>query len=248
MTGAPGLQPEDRPDFERVLRQALNTPEIRRALRQHSSSDDAETERLRSEALAESAAITAAAAPEYDAYLRQRATTAPSVAPPDRIGPARAATGGMRGLLPAVAVLTPVLGAAATAVFLLLGYVVSVSASGRELGDQLLTAGKSAAVVTAVTTVIGVTWLLITASRHRSSSTDSTPNTSRATAAAREAWQRALLERGILPFLRDRLRQAKPIEPTDPGRRSRLGFSSPDFEGPEYAGPDFTVPRPPSED
>ncbi|MFI0775756.1 hypothetical protein [Streptomyces sp. NPDC021212] len=245
MTGTPALRPEDRPAFERVLRQALNTPEIRAALRRHGSAGAAAAERLRARALAERAGIATAAAPEYAAYLRQRNTVASCV----RADGTPSAGAGARGLLSALAVLAPVLAAAATAVFLLLGYVLGyvpgLGGSGRELGDALLTAGHTAAVVTAVTTAGGVTWLLITAARHR------TPATGPPGGApgADEAWRQALLERGILPFLRDQLRQ------TQPGRQGRaahprrptLGYTSPDFASPEFSGPGFTVPPSSSE-
>ncbi|WP_055545716.1 hypothetical protein [Streptomyces sp. NBRC 110028] len=240
---APALRPEDEPDFERVLRQALHTPEIRAALRRHGgSAGGAAAERLRARARAERPAITAAAAPEYGAYLRLRATGAPDV----RTGRAPSAAAGVRGLLPVFAVLVPVLAAAATAVFLLLGYVLGLGRSGRELGDALLTAGQTAAVITAVTTAGGVTWLLITAARHRTPAPGpggGAPGAGAGGAAeAHETWRRALLERGVLPFLREQLQQAAAPRP-----RPRLGYTSPDYAGPEYTGPGFTGPTPPSQ-
>ncbi|MEU1805767.1 hypothetical protein [Streptomyces sp. NPDC019937] len=248
MTGTPPeLRPEDGPDFERVLRQALNTTEIRAALRRDGAAGGAAAERLRAQALAERAGIAAAAGPEYAAYLRQRAMDGSRVRAGRAPGAPSAATG-VRGLLPAVAVLAPVLAAAATAVFLLLGYLLGLSSSGRELGDELLTAGQAAAVITAVTTAGGVVWILITAARHRAPATGPSrpatpPGGAPGVAEAREAWRRALLERGVLPFLRARLRQARPGDRTAaPGRRPRLGYSSPDFAAPEYTGPGFTVP------
>ncbi|WP_063734487.1 hypothetical protein [Streptomyces sp. RTd22] len=223
----PALRPEDEPDVERVLRKALNTPEIRAALRRHGSAGSAATGRLRARVLAERTGIAAAAAPEYAAYLRQRTAKAPDV----RTGPAASATAGVRGLLPALAVLAPVLAAAATAVFLLLGSVLGLGGPGRELGDALLTAGQTAAVVTAVTTACGVAWLLSTAAAHRTPApTSGTPGA----AEAREAWRRALLERGVLPYLRAELRRTEPNRTAAPGRRPRLGYSSPDFAGPAY--------------
>ena len=255
MTGAPALHPEDGPAFERVLRQALNTPEIRAALRRHGSAGGPAAERLRTRALAERAGIATAAAPEYAAYLRQRTTVAscvragraggaPSAGASAGASAEASAAVGVRGLLSALAVLAPVLAAAATAVFLLLGYVLGLSGPGTELGDALLAAGHTAAVVTAVTTAGGVTWLLITAARHRTPAADPAGDTPE----AREVWQRALLERGILPFLRDQLRQAQPDRAAAPRRRPGPGYSSPDFASPEYTRPGFTVPPASSED
>ncbi|MGR3939310.1 hypothetical protein [Streptomyces sp. BRA346] len=223
----PALRPEDEPDVERVLRQALNTPEIRAALRRRGPAGGAAAERLRARALAERTGIAAAAAPEYAAYLRHRTAGAPDV----RTGRAPSATAGARGLLPALAVLAPVLAAAATVIFLLLGSVLGLGGPGHELGDALLTAGETAAVITAVTTACQVAWLLSTAARHRSPA----PLSGNPGAAeAREAWRRALLERGVLPYLRAQLRQTEPHRTATPGRRPRLGYTSPDFAGPAY--------------
>lgn len=257
MTGTPALRPEDGPAFERVLREALNTPEIRAALRRHGPAGGTAAERLRARALAERAGIAAAAAPEYATYLRQRGTAA-SRGHVGRADGAPSAAAGVRALLSALAILAPVLAAAATAVFLLLGFVLGLTSSGHELGDALLTAGHTAAVITAVATAGGVAWLLITAARHRAPATGpdgpdgatgatGPPGGAPGAGEAGEAWRRALLERGVLPFLRDQLRQAQPGR-TAPPRRPQLGYSSPDFASPEYTVPGFTVPPSRSED
>lgn len=149
---------------------------------------------------------------EYAAYLRQRTAGAPGV----RADRASSAASGVRGLLTALAVLAPVLAAAATAVFLLLGYVLGLGHSGRELGDALLTAGQTAAVITAVTTGCGVAWLLRTAARHRTPAPGPLSGAP-GVAEAREAWRRALLERGVLPYLRAQLRRTGPNR-TGPNR------------------------------
>ncbi|RNG34223.1 hypothetical protein [Streptomyces botrytidirepellens] len=52
-------------------------------------------------------------------------------------------------------------------------------------------------------------WLLSTAARHRTPAPGPLSGTPGA-AEAREAWRRALLERGALPYLRAQLRQAGP--------------------------------------
>jgi hypothetical protein len=144
---------------------------------------------------------------------------------------------GVRGLLPALAVLAPVLAAAATAVFLLLGHLLGLGPSGRELGDALLTAGQTATVITAVTTAGGVLWLLVTAARHRATAPGPNHPTAPSggapgAAEAREAWRRALLERGILPFLRARLRQAQPDRTAAPGRHPRMATKRTGSHGP----------------
>ncbi|MFF5582608.1 hypothetical protein [Streptomyces hygroscopicus] len=255
MTASPGLQAEDRPDFERALHQALRTAEIREALGGSGSSGGTDIQRLRSQALVESEAIATAAAPEYAAYLRQRAAaaTAASTSPDPSAAAVTVAsaasavrtapftTAGGRGLLPALAVLTPALAGASAAAFLLLGGLLRLSGSQRETADALLTAGLTSATIAAVTLAAGMVCLVVTAVRHRSSPPDRQPRPHRrphphphphphppsgshppyawrrddaAVATARDAWLRALLHRGILPFLRDRLKMSHTLSRT----------------------------------
>lgn len=247
MTAPPGLQPEDRPDFERALHQALRTAEIREALRRNGATGDADIQRLRSQALVESEAIATAAAPEYAAYLRQRTAAAmsPSTAPVAPALPASAApstagapspAAGVRGLLPALAVLAPALAGVSAAAFLLLGGLLKLFHSQRELAEALLTAGLTSATIAAVTLAAGVACLLATAVRHRTSGPDQHPRSQRqpyphpphvgrrddaAVATARDAWLRALLHRGILPFLRDRLKMSQ--KPSRINQKSEKG-------------------------
>ncbi|GAA3362830.1 membrane protein [Streptomyces antimycoticus] len=247
MTAPPGLQAEDRPDFERALHQALRTAEIREALRRNGATGDADVQRLRSRALVESEAIATAAAPEYAAYLRQRAAAAmsPSTAPVTHAPAAPSAssavgvpfpTAGVRGLLPVLAVLAPALAGASAAAFLLLGGLLKLFHSQREPAKALLTAGLTSATIAAVTLAAGVACLLATAVRHRTSAPDQHPRAQRlpyahpphvrrrndaAVATARDAWLRALLHRGILPFLRDRLKMSQ--KPSRMNQKSEKG-------------------------
>ncbi|AQW51837.1 hypothetical protein [Streptomyces violaceusniger] len=254
MTAPPGLQAEDRPDFERALHQALRTAEIREALRRKGATGDADIQRLRSQALVESEAIATAAAPEYAAYLRQRTAAAmsPSTAPaapalsasaapspagaPSSPAGAPSPAAGVRGLLPALAVLAPALAGVSAAAFLLLGGLLKLLHSQRELADALLTAGLTSATIAAVTLAAGVACLLATAVRHRTSAPDQHPRSQRhpythpphvgrrddaAVATARDAWLRALLHRGILPFLHDRLKMSQ--KPSRINQKSEKG-------------------------
>ncbi|MEE4592120.1 hypothetical protein V2J94_09490 [Streptomyces sp. DSM 41524] len=257
MTAPPGLQAEDRPDFERALHQALRTAEIRAALRRNGATgdagdaEDADIQRLRSQALVASELIATAAAPEYAAYLRQRAaasTTASTASTASVRSGSPTPAAGVRGLLPVLAVLTPALAGASTAAFLLLGGLLGLLDSQRELADALLTAGLTSATIAAFTLVVGAACLLVTAVRHRAPAPDPRPRTrprtrsrprplgrlrlrrhppthpphlghrvDAAVATARDAWLRALLHRGILPFLRDRLERSH-----SPSRTSRV--------------------------
>ncbi|MFD8382599.1 hypothetical protein ACFV2X_29520 [Streptomyces sp. NPDC059679] len=240
------LDAADRPDFEQVLHRALNTPEIRTALR-HGSAEGPDLEELRSQALADAASIAVAAATEYGAYVRQRA---PALPDESAGGPAASGVGSGPGgqgqagqrLLPALAVLTPVLATAATVVFLLLGHTLGLSASQRRLADTLLTAAHTTAVIAALTTAAGAIWLFTTAARHRTTPVDRAERHRDGVAAARDAWRLALLERGVLPYLRGRLRDNRPQGTVELIRRPRLGYSSPDYASPDYASPDFSGP------
>ncbi|MFI1334028.1 hypothetical protein ACH4U7_28775 [Streptomyces sp. NPDC020845] len=243
------LDAADRPDFEQVLHQALNTPEIRTALR-NGSAEGPDLEELRSQALADAASIAVAAATEYGAYVRQRAPALPdATAGGPAVSGDRPADGsgvgpgpGGQGLLPALAVLTPVLATVATVVFLLLGHTLGLSASQHRMADTLLTAAHTTAVIAAVTTAAGAIWLFTTAVRHRATPVDRAERHRDGIAAARDAWRLALLERGVLPYLRGRLRDNRPQETAELIRRPRLGYSSPDYASPDYASPDFSGP------
>ncbi|MER7397500.1 hypothetical protein ABT381_18550 [Streptomyces sp. NPDC000151] len=235
-----GLRARDTADFERLVDRALSTGAIARAVRADPTGGLAR--RLRSGALAEAALLAEAAAPEYRTYLALR----------------EGADGGEgdggngngdgdegerrgRGLLPLLGVLVPSLAAVAAVVFFLLGFLLRPAASQRALADALITAGQVSVVVTAVSLACGVAGLLGTAARHRASGADAPGERLRR---AHEAWQLALLERGIGPYLERRLRAAPPSDrdAARPSRPSRLGYSSPDFAGPDFAGPDFAGP------
>lgn len=227
------LDPVDQADFESVLRQALNTPGIRAAL-QHPARPVTATQ-LRARALAAAGAIAAEAATEYAALLQLRAAARPPA-------PTTGMNGG-RGLLAALAVLTPLLSASAATIFLLLGHVFLLVGTQESLAEALIGAGWTAAAVAAVAALAAAAALLTTAARHRAAS--HVPR-AQAAAHARKVWQRALLERGLLPFLYRQLELPAPqaLPPSRaPQPRARPGYSSPD-----YASPDFTGPAAPSRD
>ncbi|WEV28772.1 hypothetical protein OYE22_29000 [Streptomyces sp. 71268] len=255
MTSAPELRGEDRADFDHVLHRALATTEIRTLLRRgvHTA---VLTDWLRERVEASRSEIAANAAPEYARYLGARADDggAPDATRPRRASPVGRLARARRRLLPALAVLAPLLASMAAVVFLLLGYVLEIADSTPETADALVRAGWTAAVVAVLTGTAALAGLLVTAVRHRSIPRPGPDRAARAAAVdrARETWQRALLERGMLPFLRNRLRER---EQARPGRRAdrrpqrpRVGYASPDFASPGYGGPerlsdDVPVPR-----
>ncbi|MGI5469562.1 hypothetical protein [Streptomyces sp. CA-132043] len=251
-----GLRARDTADFERLVDRALSTGEIARAVRADRTGELGG--RLRTGALAEAALLAEAAEPEYRTYLGLREGAAGGAA--DGTGGAGSGDGAReagkwRGLLPLLGVLVPSLAAVAAVVFLLLGHLLRPVASQRALGDALITAGQVSVVLTAASLACGIAGLLGTAARHRAAGADAPGERLRR---AHEAWQLALLERGIVPHLERQLRSGPPSAPTrDVGSRTRPGYSSPDFAAPDYAsgryasgdfaspdyaGPDFSGP------
>ncbi|MFE5735562.1 hypothetical protein [Streptomyces celluloflavus] len=260
------LRAEDAPEFERILDRALSSQEIKDAVRRTAGALNAE--QLRTQALRARADIAAAASAEYGSYLRLRISA-------DRSRPPQAATGTTSrtggGLLPALAVLVPGLAIVAAAVFLLFGFGLRVIGAYAHLADELVFAGLTSAGVAVATTALALLWLFVTAARNRSAPDGRTAGggaaggADRALAQAREAWQLALLERGIMPFLRGRADDARtgrtdgaaglpapPRAPADPvnatnggkaaPRKSGPGFTAPDFASPDFASPDFASP------
>lgn len=117
--------------------------------------------------------------------------------------------------------------------------------------------------VTAAAILVAAVGLLLTALRNGSSDQARALEAAhRELDSAREAWRRALLERGIVPFLTEALAEPGPVThhtapPAPRGRMPRLGydrpgFSSPDdgtasglpsFTSPDYTSPDFGGPE-----
>ncbi|GGU70060.1 membrane protein [Streptomyces albospinus] len=259
------LQAQDAPEFERTLDRALNSAEIREALQR--TARTLNSEQLRSEALAARAAITAVATAEYREFVQLRASTAPARPVEPKTGTGTQTRSG--GLLPALGVLVPGLAATAAAVFLLFGFGLRAVAAPSPLADELIAAGWTSAGVAGVATLTGLIWMLVTAARNRAAADARTPeDADPETARAHAAWQLALLERGIMPFLLGRLdtpgsdggqnRAGRPALPrpaaagvsgsTGEGRpvpSDGPGFSSPDFAGPDFGSPDFSGPKAP---
>ncbi|MEU5832811.1 hypothetical protein ABZ820_03855 [Streptomyces diacarni] len=262
----PRLQTETGREFAQVVDEALRSEAFRRELR---GAPAGTAERLRDWAHASAEELAGGAAAEYRALCRIR---------DDRIARGRAAASPRRvhrirggGLFAALAVLVPLVAAAAAVIFLVLGYVLMLVRAQRDVGASLVVTGWSGAGVAAVTGALGVGRLVVTARRHSRSGPASGPGGApglaeerRAEGNARTAWRAALLERAVLPYLRDRLPDAKrevsaeqeaSEECETSARRSghhspdygsfdygSFDFGSPDFAGPDYAGPDFGSP------
>jgi len=275
------LLSEDRQEYERILDEALRSAPHRPELA--AVGQRLNPEQLRTMALNATAIITAAAATEYQHYvkvreeLRQPASSTPSSS--RESGSAEPGAGAMglattlgeagepagAGAVAVAAVLTPVLAGTAAVIFLLVGYLLKAVEPERTVAQAMLNVGWAFGAVAAAAILVAAAGLLLTALRNRPSLVDSGPyaELSGEVARAREAWHDALLERGVLPFLRDALADpgtAAALHRTPPQTPSRMpnlgydrpGFSSPDdgpsgsrpsFTSPDYTSPDFGGPE-----
>ncbi|MGW0475312.1 hypothetical protein [Streptomyces coeruleorubidus] len=179
MADPPRLHPEDRADFEAVLDLALSTADIHGAVRADPTGRTAA--HLRAHTLAHADDITAAAGEPYRAYRAAR-----TAARQDARRPLATGT-----LLPALAVLTPLVAATSAGALLLLGGLLQVADAPGPLPGSLVAAGWTLALVAAVTGLIGLAALLRSALGGRADRVEH----------ARLAWRQALLDRRILPHL-----------------------------------------------
>jgi hypothetical protein len=233
-------------------------------------------------ALSATALITAAAATEYQHYVKVRDELREPVQPStpvrdgggrtesgsDPVGLATTAVGEVAetvgaGAIAVAAVLTPLLAGTAAAIFLLVGYILKALDPREAFAQTLLTTGWVFGAIMAAAILVAAVGLLLTALRNGSTSlqADEYSEHSEAVDQAREAWHQALLERGILPFLREALADSDPAPPSSPmptgpavptSRIPHLGYNRPGFSSPEggpaagprpsFSSPDFTSP------
>ncbi|MER7967584.1 hypothetical protein ABTX35_00955 [Streptomyces sp. NPDC096080] len=281
------LLTEDRQEFERILDEALRSaPPLQN---QSALGQKPDHEQLRTLALAATDSITAAAAPEYQHYvkvreeLRRPAPSASSSTPSTAHGadPSEPGAGAMglasslaetnetegAGAGAVVAVLAPVLAGTAAVIFLLVGYLLRALSPGLGFAQTMITAGWVFGAVTAAAILVAAVGLLLTALRNQpEAEAGPRPGSNEEVDRARDAWRDALVERGILPFLRDTLADPartaavpRPRTTSAPAGRmpqlgyGRPGFSSrddgpdgghrPRFSSPDYSSPDFGGPE-----
>ncbi|MYT27695.1 MULTISPECIES: hypothetical protein [unclassified Streptomyces] len=254
------LQAPDTAAFERTVDQALSSPEIRAALARTAGPFTAE--QLRSAALRARDALAATAAAEHRELARLRAAAADGTLPVPRRAGTASRSG---GVLPALGVLVPGLAAIAATVFLVIGFGLRAVAEPSRLADELVTAGWTSAAVACIAGLAGLGWLLVAASRNRAAGAGSPAEAAPEVVRAHEAWQLALLERGIMPFLLGRLDAAADAEdtvrpalprpagagaaggtgPARPAPDDDPGFGSPDFSSPDFGRPGFSGPTAP---
>ncbi|MET9516207.1 hypothetical protein [Streptomyces sp. NPDC002994] len=252
-SSAPHLLAEDRPEYERVLDEALRTAHDRPELA--AVGQRLNTEQLRTMAMNASAIVAAAAAAEYDHYVKVREEgRTPTAAAAHTgsvlaMGDATETTGA--GAVAVVAVLTPVLAGTAAAIFLLVGYLLKMLTPEPAFAQTLLTAGWIFGALTAAGILVAAVGLLLTALRNGSTAFSDGRGSERTQEVdrAREAWRHALLERGVVPFLRDALADpgtppAAPAPRRPAGRIPDLGYSRPNYSSPGPDGGTTPGPRP----
>ncbi|GAA3052879.1 hypothetical protein [Streptomyces glomeratus] len=197
------------PTFERMVDRALDFPEVAAAI--DAAGAGASRAELRAGALEARVRLVGVAAVEYGHYLALR--TAAACGDPGHA--ASVDDDRKKRILPVLAVLVPSLGAVATGVFLLCGFGLRAFAVRPHIDDGLVMAGVIAAAVTAGAALGDLAWIVVMGARGRSGRggddcADRDPEVRR----AREAWEDAVLERGLVPFLLQDVQAA----PTDPAR------------------------------
>ncbi|CAL9533543.1 hypothetical protein SUDANB1_04069 [Streptomyces sp. enrichment culture] len=275
------LLSEDRQEYERILDEALRSAPHRPELA--AVGQRLNPEQLRTMALNATALITAAASTEYQHYVKVRdELRQPASAGSQAVresGSAEPGTGGSglaatmngvaetagAGAVAVVAVLAPVLAGTAAAIFLLVGYILRMLDPEQGFARTMLTTGWVFGAVTAVAILVAAVGLLLTALRNKPTAEGGPYGELQGEVAqAKEAWHEALLERGILPFLREALvdpgaaaalhhtPSSTPVSrmphlgygrpgftsPDDGDRGSRPSFSSPDYTSPDFGGPE----------
>ncbi|MFD7287810.1 hypothetical protein [Streptomyces sp. NPDC059863] len=275
MNSAPHLLSEDRADFERILDEALRHTHDRAEL--PAVGQRLTNEQLRTMALSATALITTSAAPEYEHFAKVREefrSPAPSSSSVQNVASTPSgseAPDAGAGLAAVVAVLAPVLGGTAAVIFLLVGYLLKALSPPPAFARSMVAVGWFFAAVTVVGLLVAAVGLLVTALRNTATQLPAEEpwggELPDEVARAREAWREALLERGILPFLRSALadpsagtpatppapRQAQPTKHLPKIGYSRPDFSSPDegstagqrptFSSPDFSSPDFGGPE-----
>ncbi|MGW1223808.1 hypothetical protein [Streptomyces sp. NPDC001478] len=260
MNSAPHLLTEDRPEYERILDDALRHAHERPDLA--AVGERLNPVQLRTMAMAATALITAAAATEYDHYVKAREEIRAAAAA-DEDGEADtlpAGSGSGAGIGAVVTVLAPLLAGTAALIFLLIGYLLKMLDPPPAFARTMVGAGWFFTAVTAAAILVAAVGLLVTALRNGSEDQDAEEpgeELPEDVARAREAWRHALLERGILPFLRDALADpgaatAARVPHRSPHRIPKIGYSRPDFSSPDdgpaaaprpsFTSPDFTGP------
>ncbi|WP_354641639.1 hypothetical protein [Kitasatospora camelliae] len=249
MSNAPHLLVEDRPDFARVLDEALRDESVRRAL--SAPGEHLNAEQLRTKCMLVAESVAAGAAEEYRHYTALR--TALGEQPTGgRGGTAGSAVGELSGrlrseegagLFPVLTVLAPILSWSAAGLLLAIGYTLRAADPDVTLGRTVVTAGWVAIAVGIGAMLIGIVGLLLTALRDGSAApAGQDPHLLADVAEARAAWHAALRDRGILPYLYANLDSEPALSPRPAGRPAPPDLHRPGYSSATYSSPGFTSP------
>ncbi|MFJ1706690.1 hypothetical protein [Kitasatospora sp. NPDC088346] len=254
MSNAPHLLAEDRPDFLRILDEALRDGSVLQALR--APGPHLNAEQLHTKAVLAAAEIASAAAAEYRHYVDLREALA--VPGRDRAGTGPGATAGTgagapagpnpalgegAGLFPVLTTLAPLLAGGGGVILLLLGYSVRATYSDLALGHTLVTAGWVAVVIALAALLIGGAGLLLTARRDGASTpAGQDPQLHADLAEARRVWHTALRERAVIPYLLANLDSEPALSPQPGGRPVPPELLSPGYSSARYSSPGFSSP------
>ncbi|MFJ5230164.1 hypothetical protein ACIQBJ_09715 [Kitasatospora sp. NPDC088391] len=231
MSNPPRLLAEDRAAFARLLDEALREPTVRQALAAPGAHLTAE--QLHTRALADADRVAAPASPEYAHYLALRTALAER---PDGVPPAGP------GVFPVLTVLTPVLAGTAGLILLLVGWLLRAAAPDLALGRSTVTAGVLALAVAAAALLIGGAGLVLTALRDAAAPDHADPQQHADLAEARAAWQDALRDRALLPWLHANLGAEPPAAPVLRARTAPPELHRPGYSRAAYASPGFSSP------
>ncbi|MFE9885649.1 hypothetical protein [Streptomyces scopuliridis] len=269
MNSAPHLLSEDRADFERILDEALRQAHDHAEL--SAVGQRLNSEQLRTMAQSATALITTSAAAEYEHFAKIREEFRSPAPSPSSVHDAAPTPSGSEapdagaGLAAVITVLAPVLGGTAAVIFLLVGYLLKALSPPPAFARSLVAVGWFFAAVTVIGILAAAIGLLVTALRNTATQLPAEEpwggELPDEVARAREAWRQALLERGILPFLRAALADpgaAAPAAPPAPRPAQpvkhlpKIGYSRPDFSSPDegstagqrptFSSPDFSSP------
>lgn len=247
MTDAPHLLDEDRPDYERILDEALRDTTVLQAL--SAPQPHLNAEQLRTKAMLAADTVATAAAAEYRHYRVLRdGLTLDAGSPRPGGGLGSELSGRLRadegaGFFPVLTVLAPILSWAAALLLLLIGYLLRAARPALPLGRSIVTAGWAGIAVGIAAMAVGIVGLLLTALRDGSAApAGHDPQLVADVAEARRAWHTALLERALLPYLHDNLGSDPALSPRPSGRPVPPDLLSPGYSRPGYSSAGFTSP------
>lgn len=190
---------EHRRQYEQFVEDALHMDETITAL---AAAPALDVEQLRTATLAATPSIAQTARDEYDRYDRTEQSHAPGTEQEFGASIIKVSEGfGWFALATAMAIIVAGISAV---VFLIVGYVLlPLTVDDGGMQDTVQLAGLAAVAISVGAAALGGLAMLAVAARNRAR-----PAGEIEVRLARDEWHRAILHRGILPFMRSRLHEA----------------------------------------